>query len=146
MRQINLKQFRPLKYDPYINNLISSPTDGRVYGFNIEKTTNFKINNDKYHFRNLVTKPYELLNGSGFINRLTFSDYQRIYIPYSGFLKEIGIHNLDSKQYCISLRFESTYFMPPSVHEREYVSVIYGHATQMAPIYPELMDVQPKIN
>ena len=81
MRQINLDKFRPLKYDPYLNNLISSPVDGRLYGFSINKTTNFKINNNEYHFKNLVTKPYELLNGSGFINRLTASDYQRIHIP-----------------------------------------------------------------
>jgi len=144
MRKINLNKFRPLNFEPYMNNMLCSPVDGRVQGFTINGATKFKFNDQLFHYKDLVTKPYELLNGGGFINRMAPSDYQRVHMPYAGYLKEISIHNHENKQYYISLRFESDYFVPPSVHEREYISVIYGNNIQMSRGFPELVEVQPE--
>jgi len=146
MRKINLTTYRPLIYNVYLNNNICSPVDGRMKGFDINSATKFKFNNELYHYKDLVTKPYELLNGSGFMNRIIPSDYQRIHMPYPANLKEISIYNAKDKQYYISLRFESDYFIPPNVHEREYISVVYGHNTRMSRGYPELVEKQPKTN
>lgn len=140
MRKINL-QFRKLHYDPYRNNIIVSPNDGRIKGFDINNDTNLKINNTMVKVFNFIDNDPEFLNGSGFISRGTHVDYQRFHLPYGGFLK--GFSQLSSK--ILVLRFESKYFMPPDVHEREYISVIYGHNTNMSRVYPELVDKQPKI-
>lgn len=140
-RKIN-KDFRPLKYEKYKNNVIFSPTDSRTIGFNTSKDTVLRVNGVNYNIRNMVSKPYEIINGSGFMSRLHYADYPRIHIPYSANLKEIGIHNFNNNQYCINMRFESNYYMPPQVHEREYISVIYGNNVQMSRIYPELVDIQ----
>lgn len=136
MRPINLK-FRPLNCNPYMNNLVSSPVDGRI------RALSFDAMNKEIDIYNCINKE-EFKNGDGYISRLTFADYQRIYVPYQAFLKGIGFFNNNNSS-CVILKFESTYFMPESVHEREYVSVIYGHETQQARFFPELMDVQPKI-
>ena len=41
------------------------------------------------------------------------------------------------------MRFESNYFIPKDVHERDYKSVIYGHNVSMSRAWPELVNVQP---
>ena len=146
MRKININGYRPLNFDPYLNNVICSPVDGRIKGFDINSATKFKFNNQMYHYKDLISKPHELLNGSGFMNRMIPSDYQRIHAPYQAYLKEIGMYNIQGDQYFISMRFESNYFIPPSVHEREYISVIYGHNVNMSRGYPELVEEQPKTN
>lgn len=139
MRKIN-PQFRLLSYNPYSNNIICSPVDGRIIGFDINKDTKFNFYGIPYHYTNFVgTDAQNILNASGFMNRMTPYDYQRINVPYSAYLTEISISN----KY-ITLKFESDYFMPPDVYEREYISVVYGHNIQMSRGYPELVEVQPK--
>jgi len=141
MRKIN-PQFRKLKYAPFLNNILTAAIDGRLVGISkINSATKFNIKDKQYHFKDLVTKPYQLMNGGGYLTTVLPQDYQRIHMPYAGYLTEIGIFHLDS--YCITLRFESDYFMPPDVHEREYISVIYGHNIQMSRAYPELVEIQP---
>lgn len=140
MRKIK-SNYRKLKYDPFLNSILSAPVDGRFIGFHINGSTQFNLDGKKYHYKDLVLKPYQLLNGSGFLARTLPNDYQRVHMPYSGYLTEIGI--LKNNSYIMSLRFESNYFMPPDVHEREYKSVLYGHNVQLSRAWPELVDVQP---
>jgi hypothetical protein len=144
MRRINLTNFRKIVYNPYLNNTIISPVDSRILGFDINSATKFKFNNINFHYKDLVTNSDELLNGSGFVNRVSLSDYQRFHNPYSAYLSEIGIYNQNSSQYYISLKFTTDYFIPPTVHEREYISVVYGHNIQNSRGYPELVEKQPK--
>ncbi|QKF94123.1 phosphatidylserine decarboxylase [Fadolivirus algeromassiliense] len=141
MRQINTS-FRKLQFDPYANNLISCSIDGRVSAFHIDETLKFKISGNEFKFNEIVSKPYELMNGNGFMIRTIPSDYQRICVPYAASLKEVGIFGGNDSLYYISLRFESNYFIPPNVHEREYISVVYGHAINDSRQYPELLDTQ----
>lgn len=142
MRQIN-PSFRKLQMNPYLNNLISCPNDGRVTGFHIDESLKFKILNEEFKFNELVSKPYELMNCNGFMVRSIPSDYQRICVPYTASLKEIGIYGGNNYVYYVALRFESNYYIPPNVHEREYISVVYGHSIHESRTYPELLDTQP---
>lgn len=142
MRKIN-SNFRLLRTDPYLNNIIVCPIDGRLSAFNIDKSLKFKLSGKEFEFNDLVSKPYELINKNGFMIRSIPSDYQRIHIPYSASLKEIGIYGNINELYYISMRFETDYYIPPNVHEREYISVIYGNGILEARTSPELLDVQP---
>lgn len=142
MRKIN-PSFRKLHVDPYSNNIISCPNDGRLMAFNIDETLKFQILNKEFNFNDLVSKPYELMHKNGFMLRLIPSDYQRVHIPYPASLKELAIYGGNGSPYYISLRFETNYYIPPHVHEREYISVVYGHEIFESRRYPELMDVQP---
>lgn len=139
LRQINLK-FRPLVSQYYFNNLINAPADGRVKAFNINSEFRLKIMNCDYSLSDIIGVSFTLNNGSGMMTRLTPGDYQRASMPYPGYLTEISI----ASNYT-SLKFESTYFMPPSVKEREYISVLYGHNVSMSRDFPELVEVQPRI-
>jgi phosphatidylserine decarboxylase len=134
-RPVNIT-FRPQYYEPYLNNLMCTPVDGRITAFDINENTKIKSHN----YANLVSYPKDFLNGSGFISRLTPMDYPRIHVPYAGDLFDFAIVG----NY-IKLGFDSTYFMPPNVHEREYLSVIYGNNMQMSRIFPELVEKQPHI-
>lgn len=141
MRKIN-QEFRKLKYAPFLNNTLSASVDGRLVGVGqINGATKFNIKEKQYHFKDLVTKPFQFMNGAGYLTTVLPQDYQRIHMPYAGYLTEIGIFHLNS--YCITLRFESDYFVPPNVHEREYISVLYGNNIQMSRTYPELVKIQP---
>jgi hypothetical protein len=75
-------------------------------------------------------------------------------MPYSAYIKEVGIYGGESNNpYMISLRFESSYFLPQDVHERDLLSVVNGHPTYggvgvgagLRP-YSELRLPQPKTN
>ena len=140
MRKINPK-FRPLNFDPYLNNVICSPTDGRTIGFNLDSNNfRFYFFGNSYHYTDFVKDDAkDFINASGFITRMTPYDYQRIHVPYSGYVTGMQIMNNS-----ITLKFESDYFIPPNVHEREYISVVYGHNIQMSRAYPELTETQPK--
>jgi Phosphatidylserine decarboxylase len=142
-RKIN-QNYRPIRFDPYLNNVILSPSDGRVRGFLVNETLKFSLFSYQLEMPEFITQPYELINGSGFMNRITPTDYQRVYLSYSGYLKEVGIYGEINKPYIITLKFDNEYFMPPDVHEREYISVIYGHNVHTSRAYPELVEVQPK--
>lgn len=131
LRQINQK-FRPLTSQYYFNNLLNSPVDGR--------TTSFSVKSSPYPLNEIIQVPFELKTGSGILTRITPGDYQRVHMPYQGFLTEI----ISLSSYT-SLKFENTYFMPPSVEEREYISVLFGHRVNMSREYPELIKVQPRI-
>lgn len=139
LRQINPK-FRPLVSQYYFNNLINAPSDGRVTSFNINKDSKLKIMDQDYLLNEIIGVSFSLNSGSGMLTRLTPGDYQRVSMPYFGYLTEI----ISTNNY-VSLKFENTYFMPPSVSEREYISVLYGHNVNMSRNFPELVDVQPKI-
>src|SRR5690606_20774262 len=74
--------------------------------------------------------------------------YQRITIPYQGFLDQVGFYYDQvvkgvKNPATVIFKFRNDYFMPPNVTEREYSSVIYGYPTDMARYYPDLMTVQP---
>jgi hypothetical protein len=149
---------RPLIIDPYLNNKIVSPVDGRIRGFHINTTSRLIIYNKIHKIQNLVLRPSEILGGSGFLARMCPQDYQGIFVPYSGYLTHIGIFGSNKKQkslekipFMLTLRLISHYFMPPDVHERDYASVIYGNYIHRGVgvgagtrWWPELLDVQPK--
>jgi len=142
MRKIN-PTYRKLVFHPYMNDIISCPNDGRLVGFDIKKSLKFNFSNDvSIELNKLVNKPYELINKNGFISRLIPSDYQIIHLPYSGYLTNIYSEN--NKLKFIVMRFENEYFIPNDVHEREYISVVYGHPIYESKFYPELLEVQPK--
>lgn len=139
--------FRLLRYDPYLNNVVISPTDGRIKAFNINDSLKFDIYNSQIDLINIIPNSYQLKSGSGFINRLTPTDYQRINIPYSGYLINIGIYKQsENMPYVVIMKFDSNYFIPPDVHEREYLSVIYGNAVGVSRGYPDLLIKQPNTN
>lgn len=143
LRKINSK-FRPLKFNQYINNLITCPVDGRISAFHINPDIKFKLGNLQYTLNDIIKKPFPINEGSGYVARMTPSDYQRVSMPYAGYLTEASIFG-GAEPYYISLKFESTYFMPPDVHERDYRSVLLGHNDLMSKEFPELVDVQPRI-
>jgi len=119
---------RPLRYEPYINNIITSPVDSRIKGFDINPTLKLVSGKKIYDVKNLVSKPFQYDGGSGFISRVTPRDYARVHMPYSGYLKEVGIFGgKDGEPYIVSLRFESSYFIPADVHERDLAAVIFGN-------------------
>jgi hypothetical protein len=148
IKQNDLVKLRPIRYDPYINNFIIVPADSRVRGFQINDSVKFLLNGTEYKINNLVD--IHTLNGinqdpSGIFCRMCPQDYQRVYTPYSGYLKDVRV----DKSY-ILFKFESNYFIPKDVGERNYMAVIYGNymyggtgvgmAMREA---PELLDEQP---
>ncbi len=121
---------RPIKYHPYKNNIITATTDGRLRGFEIDNDLTFTIYNKKIRLQNLVdTKTVgQLLEGSGYLSRVLLQDHKSVHMPYSGYLKEVGIFNRGDYTFT-GLKFYSDYFIPPGVHERDYASVILGNYT-----------------
>lgn len=153
--QVYRKTFdRPLKYDPYLNNTLVSPLDSRIRGFNINPTLKFNIGDKELQLHNIIKKPFELLKGSGYISRICPQDVQKVFAPYSGYLKEIKINGKnDSIPNLVTLRFESTYYIPVHVHERDYLSVLNGNYTHAGSgvgagtrWWPELSNPQPNTN
>ncbi len=121
---------RPLRFEPYINNIVTSPVDSKITSFYITKSLKLAIGNKLYESKNLVSKPMQYDGGFGFKCIVSPTDYQRVHMPYSGYLKEFGIFGgYNDKPYLISMRFESSYYMPPDVHERDLLSVVNGHPT-----------------
>ena len=74
----------------------------------------------------------------GFKCRVEAQDYPRVCVPYQGNLMKVV-----KKNGYIMMHFVNEYFIPKSIGEREYISVVYGHELNMSRAYPELMDVQP---
>lgn len=141
-------QLRPKSYEPYLNNMLLAAVDSRVRAFRINKSTKFNLYNRNYNLDDFTQKPYELHGGSGYLSRMNPQDYQRAYTPYSGYLSEVGVYNKGARM--IVLKYESDYFMPPTVHERDYAAVIYGNFIHTGVgvgagnrAYPELLEVQP---
>lgn len=147
--------YRPLRYDPYINNLMTSPCDSRIRGFKINGSVKFQLYDRTFKLSDMVKAFFDKLdNGAGILCRMTPIDYQRVYMPYSGYLKDIKIVKPSVKNveipYYIILRFTSDYFMPKDVGERNYMAVIYGNymyggsgvGMAMREV-PYLLDIQP---
>lgn len=138
------QQYRPFKYDPYLNNLLTSAVDGRLRPFKINKSLTFKMYNKSINVSEFQTD-FDLIDGgNGYVCRMNPRDYPRVHMPYKGFMKEIMIFdNIASDTYMIAFKFDSNYYIPPDVHEREYISVLYGNNINMSRFFPELVDVQP---
>lgn len=124
---------RPIKYHPFKNNLITTTVDGRLRGFVIENDLTFKIYNKQIKLQNLVDAKTvnQLLEGSGsngYLSRVVSQDHNAVHMPYSGYLKQVGIFNRGDYTFT-GLKFDSDYFIPPGVHERDYASVILGNYT-----------------
>lgn len=129
--------------------LINAGCDGRVMPIMINnfKSKAFYVNKNKIVFKNIsvlnnLPEFKDLKFGAGFVSRTAPQDYQKTFMPYDGYLTDIGMFYRNS-WYITVMRFESNYFVPKSVHEREYISVILGHPVFNAKYYPEEMDVQP---
>lgn len=140
MRKIN-PNFRPKMGDPLKNNIVNAATDGRVTVFRTNKNSILSIRNTVLRLDQLTNNPSLLING--FMMRLSPIDYPRFTMPYSGYLTDLKV-KMDDGHYYVSMQFKSNYFIPPDVHERELISVVYGHRANMAWAYKELMNVQPE--
>lgn len=131
-------EYRPLMFEPYTNNMVVVPNDCRLRGFHTNPSTTFVLYNYNLPVNRLVSKPYEIFHGSGFLCRMCPQDYTRTYMPYSGYLTEVGLYgekfigpvkDLIKKPYIVTMRFESKYFIPPDVHERALLSAMNGNHT-----------------
>lgn len=121
------EKYRPLKIEPYLNNTVVAPVDGRVRGFHT--TSNLKIVIYNRIYTPGKFRIPEIIGGSGFLCRVTPQDYQRVHMPFAAYIKTLNVF-VDNDKTCITtLEFESTYFMPPDVHQRDYLSVINGNYT-----------------
>ncbi|ARF11425.1 hypothetical protein Klosneuvirus_1_282 [Klosneuvirus KNV1] len=140
LRKIN-PEYRMKMGDPMQNNIINAPTDGRISTFKTNRKSIITIRKNTIRLDQLTQNPSEVING--FYSRLTSGDYPRIAMPYQGYLTDIQAR-MDNGHYYVSMQFKSNYFVPPSVDERELISVVYGHRAQMAWAYAELMNVQPE--
>lgn len=138
---------RPLKFMPYLNSTLVSPAECRLRGFNINPTTRFNLNDKVIHINNLIKRSQQkqIYGGSGVLCRICPQDHRIIYIPYSGYLKNIRIINGN-----VILKIESDYFIPNNVDERDLLSVVNGHPTHRGSgvgagtrYWPELMKPQP---
>jgi hypothetical protein len=138
VKETDYKKIKPkvvnriLELDPYNNNIVTSVVDGRLRGFGIDNSLQFSLYNNRLTLSNLISKPSEMLGGSGYISRVLSQDCKAVHMPYSGYFREVGIFNRSNNTngYTItSLKFNSNYFMPPSVSERDYGSVIFGNYT-----------------
>lgn len=114
LRKIDLSK-RPITYTPYLNNVITCPMD---------------------------CSAVKIIDGNSFSCSLSPSDYFRFHLPYQGYLIDVKKKYLDGR-ICYVLNFANNYFIPKSVGEREYISVVYGQNVQMSRGYPELVTVQP---
>ena len=141
------KDFRPSPQTPYLNNVILAPIDSRIIGFNnkyINNINNINLLQINAHLNNFIENHPAIINGSGFINKIMPQDGKKFQVPYNANITSIETFNAQNFNYnCTIFKFESNYYMPPDVHEREYASVIAGHATFGARIFPKLMDVSP---
>lgn len=125
-RQIK-PEFRKLANDSYLN--MVSCCDGRV-----SKITN-GIDSTGYSLSDfdIKSKMY------GFISRVMPQDYARITMPYEGYLTYVL-----NKKKTILLRFESNYFVPEEIKERDLESVVMGHEIGDVKVKPNFMKVQEK--
>jgi len=103
---------------------------GRVTGFN----------NNSIKLPSIFSNNGKLEKGDGYMVRITSNDNGNLYMPCNGELVDI----INDDNGTTILKFKNEYFIPSSVHEREYISVIYGHNTKMSRTYPEL--TIPQIN
>lgn len=160
--QPNTNRGRDLKKDPYKNNIVVSPSDARVRAFKTQDSLTFKLYNGEFNIKKLLLyngfNYDEIKDGYGFFCRKCPQDYHTIYVPYSGSLKNFMIKRYDNDSdanliktpYYMIFRFESNYFMPPDVHERNYLAALYGNymyggvgvGSGMREA-PELLEVQP---
>jgi hypothetical protein len=100
------------------------------------------------NLNNVITCPTDCskvrkVSSNSFSCTLNLTDYPRIHLPYQGYLLSAKIKYLPNNTFCYILNFTNSYFIPPSVGEREYISVVYGHNVQVSRGYPDLVDVQP---
>lgn len=129
-----LNKYRPLRFDPYINSSINSMVDGKLRAFDINPTLKLVSNETIYSLDDLVDNPSEYNNGSGYISRVSPTDFQKVYMPYSGKLTNVNYgntkkHGNNGGQHIINLRFETSFFIPAGVHERDLLSVTNGNWT-----------------
>lgn len=137
-----LKDLRPSGQSPYHNNLIMSPTDGRTKGFTTHKDIKFTT-----YFNQLSLPTDTYTPESGFITRVAPQDYHTVIFPYSG-----NITKITNNSNHLNIEVTNTYYIPPSVSERDYLSVFLGHYTNPTSgvgaatrNYPELLQPQPNI-
>jgi len=153
MRRIK-PNYRKLYVDDYANNILTTPSDGNYLAFGINAHTRLTIQDMHIPIGSIIKDMNTEYNGAGLVARLSNKHYQRITVPYNGYLAQVGIFNdrpnnvndksTNSTKYHIVLRFINNYFVPPHVHERDNLSAIYGHNTNMSRYYPELIKVQEK--
>jgi len=129
-----MNKYRPLRFDPYINSSVTAISDGKLKGFDINSTLRIASNEKVYTLDELVNDSAAYDGGSGYISRVSPTDFQKVYMPYSGYLKNVsygntGKHGNDGGQHVVNLRFESAFFIPAGVHERDLLSVTNGNWT-----------------
>ena len=154
-RQIN-EQHRTLTIDDFRADTITSPVDGRITVFKNTKDCNFMFNNVSMNIQSLITHPRisGLYDGCGFVIRTTPRDYPSICAPFNGHITNVatfsgvginyGIGAMMNNVSRVVLRVSNEYFVQHNMHEREYISVLYGNDVGLSGVYPELKEPQKK--
>lgn len=137
---------RPHYYENNKNNTLTVPVDGRVMMFqnkhNLNIIKKFIISSSEMSqmLSNNHDQNANIIRGSGFISRITPRDKKELYMPYDGYITEI-VNGLNF----ISFKIVNTYFMPPSVLERDVMSVAQGQCIRGADGCDERLEQQPQI-
>lgn len=138
---------RILRYDPYNNNALITPIDGKLRAFHINKSTVFNINNLQLYIHNIIDNFHDINGGSGYVIKIDKNDYKYIHTPYNGYLIDL----IDANNMII-FKFKSNYFIPDHIKERDYLSVVNGNFTYGgvgvgagSRMCPQLIKPQPKI-
>ena len=113
MRKIDMSK-RPITYNVYDNNVLVCPSDCRL----------------------------KIIDDNSFSCFMRQNDYPRYHMPYQVYLVGVKSKKINGNE-CLILNFTNSYFIPKSIGEREYSSVVYGQAVQVSRGYQELMDIQP---
>jgi len=140
------KTFIPRKItnEPYNNNVIVNPCDGRTKGILTCKNHNMQISlSGKMHN---VTEflPRSILEGSCAMIYNAPNDYKSICFPYDGYITKPFMKIVDGMMMMI-LELDNPYYMPSTVRSRELISVMLGNAIFQSRIEPEYLNVQNKV-
>ena len=138
--------FRKLFHDDFANNIVTASNDGNYLTFLYNASTELKLGDSDFHLNHIIKNLTPFYGGSGYISTMKYHHYKRIYMPYQGKLEGVGFYKDHGsiKNLTVVLHFTNTYFTPPDVSEREYSSVIYGHNSDMARYFPDIVKTQPE--
>ena len=139
-------EYRPIYRDPYSNNIMIAPVDGRVRGFAANPTIRLAIGGTSATPYNMDIQ--EDLK-SCFYFRVCPQDSKTVSFPYNGRVTKIYKKKVNGV--CLDIfKVDNSYYMAPSIHERDYLSVLRGNHTYGGPGvgagsrgYPELLQPQP---
>lgn len=134
--------YRPIITDPYHNDELISPIDGRIQIKYLEEADIKRILTDgDYGFPTCS----RILSGNIYKIRSEPQDYNELFVPYSG-----NMIKYVKKKGKLIIKVQSNYFIPKHVGARDLMTAVYGNYINPSQgvgaglrHYPELKDVQP---